>query len=206
MKTNKKSKRALFCLVALLLLLSGCGAAGGDAGTRALNPVSPFSDVGGGNYTRGTLENGVYVNSWADIRFAVPDGFKQGDDEQYAQVEAEENTECGLYLTNQDGSQTLFIGFQKLSARVSAENYMQKVAQNLKGNAQITVKEPDSFVFTNLGGHEFVKGVFRLTISGKTVYQSYFVREQDNCMIFVVSTSASVDKTDSLANLIRACD
>ncbi|MBP5288557.1 MAG: hypothetical protein J6Z79_01610 [Clostridia bacterium] len=219
-KKRTKSKQAFACLAVVCLifplLFTGCGGAKNNAlpeteAGEASAAASPFSAGEVGQYARGVLEDGgsTYVNKWADIRISIPGDFSTGTKEDYDSVEAEKDTECGLYLIDESGSRRFFIGFQKLPTTVREEDYLNKVSHDLQEAAvksdKMAVVAPEVYHFINLGGNKYVKASFRLIINGKTIFQDYYARFLDSYMIFAVSTGPAADQTDAMANLIRAC-
>ena len=183
MKTGKKILCSLL-IAAVLLALGGC------AGSQA---------------QLGQWEDNVFTNDWFEITVTIPDGYQVlGADEiqnilgagQEAIIndglmtaeeldEAEGNTIYDFYVFDPTETSSLALGYEKLPASVSEEEYLDSVKINLESLQSLEYELGQTETVT-LGKHEYMK--MTASLNGGAVSQEYYVNRKDGYMGFLIVT------------------
>ncbi len=185
MKMTKKILAALLVACSLFALVA-CG--GGDNGIE---------------YTKGTIENNVYTNEWANIKFELDDTWKKGSDAEFKSYE-NENTECGLIAGAATEGRQLAIAFEKNPLNLYDEKaYLDNVKKGM--NAAVTGYTFGEYYTKSIAGTDFMGMDVTLKQSGVTVYQAMFTKIHDGKFISIVVTSlVGKEEINSVLNKITA--
>ena len=159
-------------------------------------------------YNMGSVEDGWYVNDWANMRFDT-NGWTDGSADEYASYDGDPNTECGVILNDATNGKQLVICFEKLngpSASVTESAYLDIITEGLEqqyadANLSCTVND---YFDTTIAGETFKTA--RITFEGSPLIQEFHVRKYDGYIVFVAVTAQSGFDASSTANNIRTIE
>ncbi len=172
MKMTNKILAALLIVCSLFTLVA-CGGEGS-----------------GIEYTKGTIENNVYTNEWADIKFVLDDTtWKKGSDADFKSYE-NENTDCGLVAGASTEGRQLAIAFEKNPLNLYDEKaYLDNCTKLLKETGLgYSIGE---YYKKTIAGKEYLAMDITLSQSGVTVHQAMLTKLHDGKFISIVATSAT---------------
>ena len=158
---------------------------------------------GSDNYTKGTIENNVYTNEWADMKFELDDTWKKGSDAEFKSYE-NENTECGLIAGIATEGRQLAIAFEKNPLNLYDEN---KYLDNIKKDMNVAVSGYSfgEYYTKSIAGKDYLGVDVSLTQGSVTVYQSFFTKLHDGKFISIVVTSlVGKEEINSVLNKLTA--
>lgn len=154
-------------------------------------------------YTKGTFDGTVYINEWADIKLALPEGFSNADSTTYATAESA-NTDCGVYFMSDDTMSLVYICYEELPTipAYDEESYLDVVMDNLEAQTQITYQTTDIYTTTSIGGYAYASAECKFNNGYGDFVQNIYVRKIDNRMIFIAAIGVSADANQNLINMI----
>lgn len=142
---------------------------------------------GSDNYTKGTIENNVYTNEWADMKFELDDTWKQGSDAEFKSYE-NENTDCGLIAGIATEGRQLAIAFEKNPLGLyDEESYLNNVKKGM--NEAVSGYSFGEYYTKSIAGKDFLGVDVSLTQGSVTFYQSFFTKLHDGKFISIAVTS-----------------
>ena len=185
MKMTKKILAALLVACSLFVLVA-CG--GSESGVE---------------YTKGTIENNVYTNEWANLKFELDDTWKKGSDADFQSYE-NENTDCGLIAGLATEGRQLAIAFEKNPLNLYDENaYLDNVKKGM--TSSVSGYTFGEYYKKTIAGQEFTGVDITLSQSGVNVYQAMFTRIHDGKFISIVVTSITgKDEINTVLSKITA--
>ncbi len=182
MKMTKKILAALLVACSLFALV----ACGGD----------------GIDYTKGTIENNVYTNEWANIKFELDSTtWKAGAASDYQSFE-NATTDCGLIAGVATEGRQLAIVFENNPGNsLDANGYLDNVKNGMTSSVSgYTFSEQYK---KTIAGKEYTGFDAKLTQSGVTVYQTFFATQHDGKFISLVVTSlVGADEINSVLDKV----
>lgn len=145
-------------------------------------------------YTKGAIENGVYTNEWANIKFQFDSTtWKEGAAADYLSFESA-TTDCGLIAGIATEGRQLAIVFENNPGNsMSAETYIDNIK---KGMTAVV----NGYTFSEqykktIAGKEYIGLDAELTQSGVTVYQTFLATQHDGKFIsFIVTSLVGADE------------
>lgn len=155
-------------------------------------------------YTKGTFDGSVYENKWADIKFALPNGFSNADSTVYSATE-NANAECGAYFLADDTMGLIFISFEKLPTTpvYDEEAYLDVSMSALKNVTDVTYnKIPETYSTVGIGGYTYVKAECEFSNTNGNFTNTFYVRKLDNYMIVISAIGVDAEYNDNLINKI----
>ena len=154
-------------------------------------------------YSKGNFDGSVYENKWADIKFALPEGFSNADSSTYMSAE-NSNTECGMYFMADDTMGLIYICYEKLPTFpvYDEEEYLDAAMKNLKNISGITYKIPNTYSTIAIGGHIYKKAVCEFTNSNGKFVNTFYVRKLDGYMIVISAIGVNSEYNDALVRNI----
>lgn len=154
-------------------------------------------------YTKGTFDGSVYVNEWADIKLALPDGFSDADSATYSSAESS-NTDCGAYFMADDTMSLIYICYEKLPSFpvYDEEEYLDSAMDSIKNISGVTYEVDDAYSTTNIAGYAYATAECNFNNGYGDFVQSVYVRKIDGYMVFISAISNSADSNDALVNNI----
>lgn len=137
-----------------------------------------------GGYTKGTFDGSVYVNDWANIKLALPEGFSNASQDLYSASE-NENTDCGLYFMANDGTSFIFANFEDMTAY--DKTYDEKdlldqfivTAKEMYAQMDLTFSYSDKYTVVNIAGEDYL--TLDAELNGMTF--KFHVRRIENYMV-----------------------
>ena len=169
----------------------------------------------GTNFKRGSVENGVYSNEYAGIKFKTPDGWTELSEEQLLSM-----MNLGLELTGNEDmindelmKQTAIYDYSAKSANgdnvavmfenlkvssgsladsITEEVYLKSIQSQLKSVSGVTYNDLTEPKEIELCGNKYYKISHKATydsMGGYTVSQNYYVRRLDDFMVLILLTS-----------------
>ena len=188
-------------LLSLTGLFAGCGAQEQQEATPEPPVVEEPAEEASPEeipFEMGTVENGRYVNRWADISFLVPVGMTPlssnemlarledagkvmaGDDpETLQQVGAHvKEAYIPLFMLEEAKLKVLFVAEYTVEAD-SPQEYLDKTLEQLsQGNTALSFDQKGE---VQLGGQPYTRAVLAPVGSERTV--EYYVRQTDECFL-----------------------
>lgn len=189
----KKSKGLIVGVVfAILIVLAGIGATVATINNNG-------REVSDKEYSKGTFDGSVYINEWADIQFALPEGFSNVDAETYSNFE-DKNTECGVCFFNENEGAAISIGYEKLPVFPSydEEEYLDYVINLLKSESNTTYTTPDAYTNETIGGYTYTKAECEDYNGGFVTSNTLYVRKVDEYMICIAAIGLNSEYLDSI--------
>lgn len=158
-------------------------------------------------YSKGTFDGTVYENKWADIKFALPEGFSDADLATYLSAE-NSNTECGMYFMADDTMGLIYICYEKLPTFpvYDEEEYLDIAMQSLQNVSDITYKTPNTYTTATIGGYAYAKAECEFNNGYGDFANTFYVRKLDNYMIVISAIGISSDYNDALVSNITSAD
>lgn len=153
-------------------------------------------------YSKGTFDGSVYLNKWADIKFALPYGFSDADLAAYSTVE-NANTECGMYFVADDG--LIYICYEKLPVfpLYDEEKFLDLTMKSLENNSSgVTYKIPDTYSTAAIGGYTYTKAECEFNNGNGDFFLTCYVRKLDNYMIGIIAMGITQEYNDALVSNI----
>ena len=218
-------------LLALALCLTLCACGGTDSNEPADNnipatdtpvtdaPATDTPDVDGsetGDFTRGTVADGVYINEFLGLNITLPDGWTAADDETIASVVSvgmdhlqnitEEQKAVAVSGTIYDAVLFSDTGFSIMvmaedlattagTTLLTAEAYAELLHSNLQAMTDLgyELQEPTDF---NLAGTDYVR--MDASVPSTGVSQLYLIRWVSGYMLSVSVTADSIENCEAL--------
>lgn len=143
----------------------------------------------------------IHENRWADIKFALPEGFSDADSATYMASESS-NTECGMYFVSDDTMGLVYICYEKLPTFPSndEEGYLDAAMKLLDGASSITYKTPSAYSTANIGGYTYSKAECEFNNGNGDFLNTFYVRKLDNYMIVISAIGVSSAYNDALVS------
>ena len=157
-------------------------------------------------YTKGSFDGTTYINDWADIRFALPEGFSDADSATYMAAE-NSNTECGMYFMADDTMGLIYICYEKLPSFpvYDEEKYLDSAMKSLQNVSGVTYKIPDTYSTASIGGYAYAKAECEFNNGNGDFANTFYVRKLDNYMIVISAIGVNSGYNDALvANITTA--
>ncbi len=158
-------------------------------------------------YTKGTFDGSVYTNEWADIEFALPEGFSNADSDMYSTAE-NSVTECGAYFISNEAASLIYICYEKLPAfpLYDEEKYLDSAMKSFESVSGITYNLPDAYSEIIIGGYTYLKAECELNNGYETYANTICVRKLDNYIIFISALSINAESNAALISNIAPID
>ncbi len=173
--------------------------------------VGDLESMYGGNstsdmpYTKGKMRNGVYENVWANLRFRIPEGWREGTAEEYAAYASHEKTEVGFLAVNKKTGQHLLLTFTDMEMEPSVDNdqFLEVYLQNVLERAKKAFEANGVAYRESVGPPTVIGGKYyrsaRLDLDDEGLTQSYHVRMLDGYIItFCITTGTGESASDIL--------
>lgn len=157
-------------------------------------------------YSKGSFDGSVYENKWADIKFAMPEGFSDADSATYMAAE-NSNTECGMYFMADDTMGLIYICYEKLPTFpvYDEEEYLDSAMKSLQNVSGVTYKIPDTYSTATIGGYAYAKAECEFNNGNGDFANTFYVRKLDNYMIVISAIGVNSGYNDALvANITTA--
>lgn len=159
------------------------------------------------DYTPGTIEDGDYVNEWANIRMDL-DGLQQGSTAEYNDIMDDPDTECGLVVSDGTSTKQFIILFEDVSAMgadYDESDYLDDVTDGLESDyaeEDMTVSVSDYYSPKFIGGEIYKTA--SVTFEDVTLMQLFHVRREGDYMITLMVTAVDNTAASSLTNRVLA--
>ena len=157
-------------------------------------------------YSKGNFDGSIYENKWADIKFALPEGFSDADTATYMAAE-NSNTECGMYFMSDDTMGLIYICYEKLPTFpvYDEEEYLDSAMKSLENVSGVTYKIPDTYSTATIGGYAYAKAECEFNNGNGDFANTFYVRKLDNYMIVISAIGVNSGYNDALvANITTA--
>lgn len=157
-------------------------------------------------YSKGNFDGSVYENKWADIKFALPEGFSDADTATYMAAE-NSNTECGMYFMADDTMGLIYICYEKLPTFpvYDEEEYLDSAMKSLENVSGVTYKIPDTYSTATIGDYAYAKAECEFNNGNGDFANTFYVRKLDNYMIVISAIGVNSGYNDALvANITTA--
>ena len=157
-------------------------------------------------YSKGNFDGSVYENKWADIKFALPEGFSDADSATYMAAE-NSTTECGMYFMADDTMGLIYICYEKLPTFpvYDEEEYLDSAMKSLENVSGVTYKIPDTYSTATIGGYAYAKSECEFNNGNGDFANTFYVRKLDNYMIVISAIGVNSGYNDALvANITTA--
>lgn len=212
-KRSKKTGLIIGIIAVVLIVLAGIGMV-----TERVFQEQGYGDNTGNNgdtnnnfegipeklyYSKGTFDGSVYTNTWADIKFELPEGFSNADLATYNAIE-NSNTECGIYFMADDTMGLLYICYEKLPTfpTYDEEKYLNSAMKSLQNVSGITYEIPNTYTAATIGGYTYAKAECEFNNKNGDFANTFYVRKLDNYMIVISAIGVNFGFNDALVNRI----
>ncbi|MBE5872850.1 MAG: hypothetical protein E7287_00425 [Lachnospiraceae bacterium] len=154
-------------------------------------------------YSKGTFDGEIYVNKWADIQLALPEGFFNADLATYNSAE-NSTTECGAYFIANDTMSLISIIYEKLPTFPIYEEkeYLDAVMKQLNSVTGITYKTPEEYSTTIIGGYRYAKAECEFNNGNGDFSNTIYARKLDDYMICISVMGINSKSNDALVSNI----
>lgn len=159
-------------------------------------------------YTKGSIENGYYVNEWANLKIQTSGhwsglNWDVGTDEAYASYQ-NASTDCGLILAERYAGYQVAIAFEDLTASnpsISESEYMDIILDGLisvYSSSGIEYSVLSSYWSYNLCGNSYLTGGVSLAAGETSFVQVFLTRKLDDHIIFIALTLPTIESADEI--------
>ena len=223
-------KKVLSVLLAMLMLLSlvACGednkpasSVNNTPATSTVESKDESSDTSSNDiaeeklFVRGVVENNVYTNEFAGVRFTAPEAMTFYTDEEIAAVygASEEMFNITLdtsiiydmYAMNPETGATVNVNYENMGllygSLLTAESYLAASKSNLEAvfnntpGMNVTSLEQST---VNVGGEEMPCINLVIDINGMSLYETLVTKEADNYMMVFTVGALSTEEIDTI--------
>lgn len=156
-------------------------------------------------YTKGTFENNIYTNEWANIKLTVPEGYIEGNSANYDSFSDGGITECGLYLMSPQ-YEMYAITFVDISSQkyVDENIFLSQLSAGISQtdieNVKYTI--PEKFEDITIAGENYIVAHYKATTFGVDMVQSYYVRKIGDRLCNIVIINSTKEENDALVSNI----
>lgn len=157
-------------------------------------------------YSEGNFDGSIYENKWADIKFALPEGFSDADTATYMAAE-NSNTDCGMYFMADDTMGLIYICYEELPTFpvYDEEEYLDSAMKSLQNISGVTYKIPDTYSTATISGYAYAKAECEFNNGNGDFANTFYVRKLDNYMIVISVIGVNSGYNDALvANITTA--
>ena len=171
--------------------------------------------------SRGTIEGDDYTNEFLGFTFTKPSTWKYYSDEEIAATvnlsvdkllgenfkDALENNPSvyDMMVSDKRTGTNINVGYENLSktlsTRITVEKYVDELKKQLDSVSGMDVTFPTKYDTVKLGNSEFTKVVCRVSVSGASMAQVYYLQKKSGYMAFIivtVPTGYSVDEIEAM--------
>lgn len=154
-------------------------------------------------YTKGDFDGSVYTNEWADIKFALPDGFSNADAATYSAAESS-TSECGAYFISDDTMSLIYICYEKLPSYpdYDEEEYLDILMESLESINEVDYTTPKTYFTANIGGYAYAKAECKFSNDYGDFSNTIYVRKLDNYIILISAAGVNPEANAALVNNI----
>ncbi|MBR4889309.1 MAG: hypothetical protein IKU17_09205 [Clostridia bacterium] len=223
-------KKVLSVLLAMLMLLSlvACGednkpasSVNNTPATSTVESKDESSETSSNDiaeeklFVRGVVENNVYTNEFAGVRFTAPEAMTFYTDEEIAAVygASEEMFNITLdtsiiydmYAMNPETGATVNVNYENMGllygSLLTAESYLAASKSNLEAvfnntpGMNVTSLEQST---VNVGGEEMPCINLVIDINGMSLYETLVTKEADNYMMVFTVGALSTEEIDTI--------
>ncbi len=179
-----------------------------DSDSQYVTEATEEATQAGVPYTKGAVTDGVYVNEWANIKMAIPEGFNDADSATYA---AAENaiTDCGAYFMAKDTMSLIYICYEKLPTfpAYTEEEYLDIALEVFEEMDEIILKEAsETYSTTVIAGENYTTAKLVFDNGYGDFVQNVYVRKLDNYMVFICAISQAEDANTALVSTITTAE
>lgn len=157
----------------------------------------------------GFFENRVYENEWADIRFELPDGWRE--------QQGRDRIDPSSYMGRDSGYFRFMIAEQKYisfgivpvsdfsSSYYSNENILISIVGDLTSSSYVTINNRE-WTDATIGGHQYfgVDGTFTNGKTGDVYATSVYIRRNAQYLIIITIQGESIEANDEIMKTIKA--
>ncbi len=161
-------------------------------------PVSdtPVDELAPAGFEIGSVENGIYTNAWANIKYAVPESMSDWTANAGADLDGE-NEACGIFVVDMTVGEMVAVLFEKIGynadSPTTAKESVEQIAQDaFEGTVVSDVQQ------VTIAGKTFWQVTTSLTNDGTTMYDSVAAAEHDGYFIFIMASATSETTLDNL--------
>ncbi|MBR1812134.1 MAG: zinc ribbon domain-containing protein [Clostridia bacterium] len=153
------------------------------------------------------LSGDVYTNTWANLKFVLPAGYVEADQEYYDSYDDGGTTVCDLYLISQTGD-SLAVAVVNIAPQsdLSPEDEQSYLIDYLRGIEEVFDEEDiDNDIAdaqieaVTLAGESYYKVDFSMTYYGATVAYTTYLRSIDDQIVLLNLTGASYTHNHAIA-------
>ncbi|MGN0613683.1 MAG: hypothetical protein ACI4JB_07245 [Porcipelethomonas sp.] len=167
-------------------------------------------------FERGTVENGVYTSSFADIKFTAPGGWEFANDEYIANMMnisldvtgngddltkamLEQTSIYDAMCTEQSTGKNILILFENIAKQVpdpsgfTVEDYMDNVENQFDSLENLTYTDKSDREQITINGEDYTKKAFHVKYEDMDyeTEQIYYARKVGDFMLVIIATSGT---------------
>ncbi len=197
-----------------LTILTGCGKKeeNNNQNENTSNTASDNNQTTKKELSRGKWEDKVYTNEFADLKFTLPDGWTRSTDEEIAetmQLGEEVLKNENLYISeisklnvvydmmakNASTGGNVIVMMEKNAG--TAKDYADSLKTQLEKVTQMNYTIGD-ITEAKIGDNAYTVVAAKASVSGATVFQSYYLRDEGDYVVAVLVTETSQDNLDKI--------
>lgn len=204
-KARKKKMFSMLGVLALILLLiigfAVVKITHDDNKNDNNTSASESFEVIGGN-----IDEGIYQNNWADIKFSMSTEWTEGSNKQYDSYE-DKITKCDFYANDNDGASIVVLISDLSSPEMSSyseEQLNKEMSNGIASGMQnaIATKPTYALVSNQLYMCSDITG----QIDNNDACITTLVRKIEEKAIIINITSHSIERNQEIINSIESCD
>lgn len=154
----------------------------------------------------GNIEEGIYQNNWADIKFSMSAGWTEGSNKQYDSYE-DKITKCDFYANDNDGASIVVLISDLSSPEMSSYSEEQLNKEMSNGIASgmknaIATKPTYALVSNQLYMCSDITG----QIDNNDAFITTLIRKIEEKAVIINITSNSAERNQEIIDSIESCD
>lgn len=158
-------------------------------------------------YNKGHVEDGKYINKWANLQLDFPDDWIIEENQDPSEVV--EGVDVGVFAGDTVTNENISIRFEKLSGfnkSITEERYLEVSKEEIKDSyASMNLTPEFSDIYDRTVAEKNYKAL-SITVDGMELVQKVFVRKKDDYMIIVIISAADSFTADSVGNWLTTVE
>ena len=159
------------------------------------------------SYEAGTVENGVYENKWADLRFVLPEGWAEATQSAYETYE-DENTTCDFYAIN-ESYELLAVVVIDLSSQwdanlYSESRYLKEVVDGIAEGLEVELEKDVEQYDVSVAGTDYLTSDVYAESSGVQLCITCSLRRIGDYIVLINCTSMDGESNQDILQMFEA--
>lgn len=164
-------------------------------------------------YSKGHIQNDSYINEWANISLKFPDGYNVAPSDYYGVFEADDPTDCGLYLID-DENRIFAIMYTEPFADKSQTDLLDETVgyvsdalrQEMSNDFDIKCEVRDDYRDISIAGKNFKAADLIVESPTAQCVESLYVTKVDDRFFYIIALNLTIEENDRLVSQIQELD